>query len=240
MQNGRIGYWRDSSGVVREMPMHGLARHLPFCHEIDKDGRGIRMILKDSEQTQISYPFHFEFEAAYRLLPDGFEASLSISNLSDKPMPYHAGHHFYFVVPHTLRGSSVLDLPPSKCQYQNPDGSLTPAANDKASWRLDEPTLSDCFHVLQKPGTLQLHIPGEGIEIAFDLEIPGSVPWYAVTTWTEKPDSDFYCIEPWLGLPNAIHHGQGLRQLGPDQKERAICRISLVTAESRQPKARPL
>jgi galactose mutarotase-like enzyme len=44
-------------------------------------------------------------------------------------------------------------------------------------------------------------------------------PWYAVTTWTQAPESDFYCIEPWLGLPNAIHHGEGLRWLVPGAKE---------------------
>jgi aldose 1-epimerase len=51
--------------------------------------------------------------------------------------------------------------------------------------------------------------------------------WYAVTTWTEGPDSDFYCVEPWLGLPDAIHHGQGLRWLQPGQTEEALCRLSV-------------
>jgi len=46
-----------------------------------------------------------------------------------------------------------------------------------------------------------------------------------VTTWTEKPDSDFYCIEPWLGLPNAIHHGEGLRHVAPGATEIAVCRL---------------
>ncbi|KAI3598567.1 Galactose mutarotase [Cupriavidus necator H850] len=32
-----------------------------------------------------------------------------------------------------------------------------------------------------------------------------------MTTWSESATSDFYCVEPWVGLPDAIHHGQGLR-----------------------------
>ena len=59
--------------------------------------------------------------------------------------------------------------------------------------------------------------------LEFELKPPGTVPWYAITTWTETADSDFYCVEPWLGLPNAIHHGQGLRRLPPGQTETAIC-----------------
>ncbi len=51
--------------------------------------------------------------------------------------------------------------------------------------------------------------------VNFDLQRPDSVPWYAVTSWTLEPTSDFYCIEPWVGLPDAIHNGHGLRWLAP-------------------------
>ena len=64
------------------------------------------------------------------------------------------------------------------------------------------------------------------LEIA--LDVPGSIPWYAVTTWTEKPDSDFYCVEPWLGLPDAIHNGLGLRMLAPGATETATLRIRVL------------
>ncbi|HEY4804128.1 MAG TPA: aldose epimerase, partial [Paraburkholderia sp.] len=45
------------------------------------------------------------------------------------------------------------------------------------------------------------------------------------TTWTLAPDSDFYCVEPWLGLPDAIHTGLGLRWLEPGETQRAELRI---------------
>ncbi|HEY4298912.1 MAG TPA: aldose epimerase, partial [Paraburkholderia sp.] len=63
--------------------------------------------------------------------------------------------------------------------------------------------------------------------VTIDLQRPGSVPWYAVTTWTEAAESDFYCVEPWLGLPDAIHNGMGLRWLEPGQTETAALRISV-------------
>ena len=58
-----------------------------------------------------------------------------------------------------------------------------------------------------------------GKKLVFELKHNGAVPWYAVTTWTMEPTSDFYCIEPWLGLPNAIHHDEGLRWLGAGATE---------------------
>ena len=51
------------------------------------------------------------------------------------------------------------------------------------------------------------------------------MPWYAVTTWTEADTSDFYCIEPWIGLPDAIHNGHGLRWLAPGKTEAASLRL---------------
>ncbi len=48
-----------------------------------------------------------------------------------------------------------------------------------------------------------------------------------MTTWTEAPESDFYCVEPWLGLPDAIHNGLGLRQLAPGTTETASLRIAV-------------
>ena len=34
--------------------------------------------------------------------------------------------------------------------------------------------------------------------------------WNAFVVWTEAPDSPFYCVEPWMGPPNAPEHGNGL------------------------------
>jgi galactose mutarotase-like enzyme len=51
-----------------------------------------------------------------------------------------------------------------------------------------------------------------------------------VTTWTQSGDSDFYCVEPWLGLPNAIHNNLGLRRLEPGQTETATCATCILDA----------
>src|SRR6185312_8670100 len=60
--DGRLGEWRDAQGVVRSLPMHGFARDLPFSHEVDADGCGVRMALVDTPATRAHYPFAFRFE----------------------------------------------------------------------------------------------------------------------------------------------------------------------------------
>ncbi|HEV3105187.1 MAG TPA: aldose epimerase, partial [Trinickia sp.] len=79
-------------------------------------------------------------------------------------------------------------------------------------------------------GPVRLVCPRLGKRIDIDLQRPGSIPWYAVTTWTEADVSDFYCVEPWLGLPDAIHNGFGLRWLAPGQSETAALRIVVANA----------
>ena len=226
--DGRIGEWRDAQGVVRALPMHGFARHLPFSHEVDADGRGVRMTLADTDATRVQYPFAFRFEAAYRLVDTHvLEVALSTSNRGDTPLPYYAGHHFYFALPHTLRAETTLALPPTARRRQLEDGSIGNPEPSAASYTLDDPQIIDRFHCLQGVPTppVRLDCPPLARRIEIELDRPGSVPWYAVTTWTEADTSDFYCVEPWLGLPDAIHNGLGLRWLEPGRTETASLRI---------------
>jgi galactose mutarotase-like enzyme len=238
--DGQIGRWRDAQGVVRDLPMHGFARDLPFATTSESAadanasgvtaGSGLRMMLTDSDATRASYPFGFRFEALYRLIDDRtLEVELTTANTGERPLPYYAGHHFYFSLPHTQRSETVLELPRTERRFQQTDGSISPAEPGAPSYTLDEAEIVDRFHCLDglPDQPVKLIAPGLNRTITIDLQRPGSVPWYAVTTWTEAAESDFYCIEPWLGLPDAIHNGLGLRWLGPGQSETAALRISV-------------
>jgi galactose mutarotase-like enzyme len=235
--DGQIGRWRDADGVVRDLPMHGFARDLPFTPGLeaatDKTGPALRMTLADSDATRTGYPFSFRFEALYRLVDDHtLEVSLTTANTGaagSPALPYYAGHHFYFALPHTQRAETVLTLPPTEGRYQQADGSISPAVPGQPRYTLDEASIIDCFHVFK--GTpdqpVRLDAPGLKRSVTIDLDRPDSLPWYAVTTWTEAAESDFYCIEPWLGLPDAIHNGLGLRWLEAGQTETATLRINV-------------
>ncbi|WP_321930880.1 aldose epimerase family protein [Paraburkholderia guartelaensis] len=231
--DGQIGRWRDAQGVVRDLPMHGFARDLPFAAQVDDDGHGLTMTLVDSDATRTGYPFSFRFEAVYRLADaHTLDVTLAATNTGTDPLPWYAGHHFYFALPHTQRVQTTLDLPPAQRRYQLADGSISAPEAGKAQYRLDDASIIDRFHVLEPtpPATpVRLVAPGLGRAVTIDLNRPGSLPWYAVTTWTEAADSDFYCVEPWLGLPDAIHNGLGLRWLAPGQTETATLRIGVET-----------
>lgn len=224
--------WRDRQGTVRPMPQHGFARDLPFAAEQDADGAGVSLTL-DSRAIDVAadYPFDFRFTIGYRLQGNTLRAVFETENRGDAAMPYYAGHHFYFALPHGLRAESRLTLPPSVRQMQSPQGAPSAAEPDVASFTLDDATMLDVFHVLRTPqagGVACLDTPTLGRQLRIVLPRGEGAPWHALTTWTLAPDSDFYCVEPWLGLPDAIHHGQGLRMLAPGQLERAVCVLEVA------------
>lgn len=230
--NGEAGRWRDGAGEVHTLPQHGFARDLPFSVS-ELSATAVSLSLASSELTRPGYPFDFLFTVTYRLASDGIEVTLRIRNTGNAAMPAlpcYAGHHFYFALPHRGRAQSRIVMPPASRVRQQADGSLTMPAPGAPTYRLDDPRLQDTFHVLQANGNgdvgpVCIELPTRTIEIGLDFA--NTTPWYAVTTWTERDDSDFYCVEPWLGLPNAIHHGQGLRWVPGGAEDAATCRLTI-------------
>lgn len=236
--DGKVGAWRDASGVVRDMPLHGFARDLPFSSEISPERDAVRMTLADSAATRERYPFGFRFEVAYTLADEAtLDVALTTTNTGDTPLPYYAGHHFYFALPHTERAQTTIALPRNVWRRQLPDGTTTQAAPGATRYRLDDAQVVDRFHCLDGEPTVPVRIEmaAQRRAIEVDLRRPesakpeNSADWYAVTTWTLAPDSDFYCVEPWLGLPDAIHTGLGLRWLEPGATQTAALRVRVST-----------
>lgn len=222
--DGKNELWRDDTGTVRPMPQHGFARDAKFSPVEDAAENSLRLRLTDSEEIRAIYPFAFQFDVVVSLLPNSrLEIRFETTNTGDQPLPYYAGHHFYLALPHGERAAWELHLPCESWGRQSPDGAIVHELAKAETLRLDDPTLVDRFQIKPRNEKVTLLNTKNRRKLVFELDAPGSAPWYAVTTWTQADDSDFYCVEPWLGLPNAIHHGEGLRQIAPGQTEIATC-----------------
>lgn len=218
--DGKNEFWRDANGIVRPMPQHGFAKDAKFTVIEGEAENVLRMRLVDSDETRAVYPFAFQFDVVAALLPGSrLEVRFETTNTGDKPLPYYAGHHFYFAMPHRERADWTLHLPCASWGQRGENGSVIHEKAAQDLLRLDDPAPIDRMQIKPKDSKATLHNTRTGRRLVFELDHHGSVPWYAVTTWTELADSDFYCVEPWLGLPNAIHHGEGLRWLAPGAKE---------------------
>jgi galactose mutarotase-like enzyme len=217
---GKNELWRDSAGTVRTMPQHGFARDANFSVVEGEPENSLRMRLVDSEQTRPFYPFAFQFDVVVNLLPASrLEIRFETTNNAADPLPYYAGHHFYLALPHEERADWTLHLSCEVWGRQSADGSTVKEKPTQSDLSLGDPALIDRYQIGPRDSTMTMKNSRTGSQLVFELKRPGSAPWYAVTTWSEKPESDFYCVEPWLGVPNAIHHGEGLRWLAPGAKE---------------------
>ncbi len=230
MVDGKVGLWREGGcegGALHKLPMHGFARDLPFAVSAQSATRLV-MSLEDNEVTRRGYPFTFRFDVEYELGVDTLTATLRTTNRGSSPLPYYAGHHFYFPVAAAERMDWRVEMQSSGGTTQNEDGSMTDHGVLEGPWTLDRPELIDRMHLRDGSNGECRWIHKSGRGIRFDLDVPGSIPWHAVTTWTQTAESPFYCVEPWLGLPNAIHHGRWLRWLPPGMTETAVCVLQVL------------
>ncbi|MEM1060161.1 MAG: aldose epimerase [Verrucomicrobiota bacterium] len=222
--NGQLGYWKNATGQVFQLPMHGFARNSEF--KVVECGEAvIRMRLAGNAKTHPGYPFAYQFDAVYELIDNRLRATLEITNPGDDPMPYYAGHHFYFHVPHGDRGQWEVVCPCKEWGTQDERGEIHTRPAEGEVLSLADGGIVDRFQIQPTADEITLRNASTGAAAVIRLDAGGEVPWYAVTTWTQREDSDFFCVEPWLGLPNAIHHGMGLRYLSPGQTETAICEL---------------
>jgi len=218
--DGAAGRWKDAAGTVHELPQHGFTRD-GICRL--REASSSQAVL-ELETRHPGYPFEFRFLTTCRLQGSALEVEFSTTNSGTVPLPYYAGHHFYFALPAAERPQWMLEMPGTRRRArQRPDGSIEDLAPGPVQAALHDPSLLDTFHLLDAAEPVRVVHP-DGRCLEFDLPAR-EAPWHAVTTWTESPESPFYCIEPWLGLPNAIHHGRGLRWIAPGATERALCRI---------------
>ncbi len=230
---GDIHFWRDPAGVRRPMPMHGIARQGRF--KVNRvDDRGFSATFEPDDAAREAYPFDYEFTVVYRFAPLGLTCEFILKNTGDKPLPWSAGHHFYFAVPWEdgkTRGDYQIKLPAAKTLRQDAQGKLQPGPALKPVESLANPALVDTFHLGLKSNTVTV-TPVDGAEggsltVRNGLEsVPASEATFV--TWTLDAQSPFYCIEPWMGPPNAPETKTGLHWVAPGQSQSYVVEVTVA------------
>ncbi len=225
--DGKIGFWRGPDGVVRPAPMHGLVRAARF-ETVERGEARVVMRTAWEESMAEAWPFPFVFTVEYALEAGALAVAFTVENTGAETMPFSVGNHFYFEVPAAERGEWELTGQFASCARQDAAGAIVPVAPPAGGGVLSDPEMIDLFHIGPPPGGPLLRHRRDGREVLFELlpDAAGTNPWYAVTTWTESSSSDFYCVEPWTALPDAVHNGRGLRRLKPGARETLRLRLS--------------
>jgi galactose mutarotase-like enzyme len=220
---GDIHFWRAADGVRRPMPMHGLARQGDF-KLVHSDPRGFIAEFIPGEEARQSYPYDYEFTVTYRFEPVGLSCDLALKNLGRTPLPWSAGHHFYFTVPWTeggKRSDYLIRIPATKRLRQDATGALIPGPALKAEESLANPELIDALHTGLRSSEVVFGEKGRGSDVVVQLGTEKVPPANATfVTWTYADDSPYYCVEPWMGPPNAPEHKVGLQYVAPGETQR--------------------
>lgn len=220
---GDIHFWRDAAGVRRPMPMHGLARQGNF--KVTRlDAAGFAAQFLPGDEARACYPFDYEFTVTYRFERSGLTCEFALRNLGTTPLPWSAGHHFYFTVPWSegaTRGDYLIRLPAANRLKQDfTNGRLIPGPTLQTDENLANPALLDCIHTGLRSNEVvfgEEGRPGDVVVRLGNAKVPPADA--AIVTWSESADAPFFCVEPWMGPPNAPEHKLGLHHVPPGETE---------------------
>jgi len=227
---GEINFWRGDDGVRRAMPMHGLARQGKFrITRLDEGGFSAQFM--PDEAAKAAYPYDYEFVVSYRFDPLGVFVELQLTNLGSTPIPWSAGHHFYFTLPWSpgrTRADYVLETTASKALSRDERGKLVAGPRVGTRETLANKNLIDLIQTGLRREVFVLTETPTGNRLNFRSGMANSSNRdLAVVTWTQDEKSPFYCIEPWMGPPNAPETKVGLHSVAPGQTQKFYVEITL-------------
>jgi galactose mutarotase-like enzyme len=229
--HGDIHFWRDDDNARRPMPLHGIARQGDF--QVTRlDERGFTALFQPGEEACAAYPYDYEFTVSYRFEPLALFVELTLRNLDTKPIPWSAGHHFYFTLPWSegrTRADYFIRIPARATLRQDFErGQLHIGPRLGLEESLANKDLIDVFHTALKNNAIVFGERGGEDQIILRIG-PDRVPPKSavVVTWTQADDSPFYCVEPWMGPANSPEHRTGLYHVAPSEAQTFLVEVSL-------------
>jgi galactose mutarotase-like enzyme len=226
---GEIHFWRGPDGQRRPMPMHGIARQGDF-RVTRLDERGFSAAFVPGAEAKEAYPFDYDFVVSYRFEQSGFAVEFELTNHGQTPIPWSAGHHFYFTLPWTdglTRKDYLLELPATRTLRRNDTGQMVDGPKLQPRETLDNPALIDTVFTGLRGHQFQVTERPTGSRLRFRTGFGNTSSQDAcVVTWTADEKSPFYCLEPWMGSPNAPETKIGLHLVGPGQTQRFLVEVA--------------
>ena len=225
-----IGSLKDGKTTIDgrkyAIPKHGMIRHNKdlelFSHGEDR----VTYRMCWCEESLKTFPYKFDFRVTYRLRNEHVIVYHEVQNHGEEPMYFSLGGHPAFRVPlfdhdpyeaHFLRFENDET---AQSHTVKPDGTLTRATRpvpwtDGNILPLSHELFANdalVFTDLNSPSvTLESRINGPLVKVDY-------AGWTHLGVWA-KPNGDFVCIEPWLGLADfedtdgVFQHKEGIVEL---------------------------
>lgn len=233
---GEIGFWRDERGFRRPYPQHGFTRQGKFI-VTDLHYAGFSATFAPDEAAREGYPFAYSLTVTYRFEKLAFFVDLTLRNEDREPIPWGAGHHFYFQIPWTegkTRADYDLILPHKQAARLNPETGMReslPTLGKTVS--LDQPELFNRIHTQLRESTVLIRDREDGDSLRITVNDQTAIRQkMAVVTWSESPQSPYYCVEPWLSPPNVTAEHDLLQWVPPGKSQTFFTEVRYLPAVS--------
>ena len=210
IKNGFVKYNENEYAV----PRHGIVRNNPNVTFIGKTNDSLTFGLKYDDETLKIYPFKFEFQITYTLYENRIIVSHEVTNHGDEPMLFSLGGHPAFKCP--LSDDEVYE--DYYLEFEHVESEST--------WLLEKDGLVGNITKPILHNTNVLHLNGhlfdhdalifktlKSTQVSLRSTKSGQVvtlhyadfPYLGI--WA-KPNADFVCLEPWLGIADSADSDQ--------------------------------
>ena len=239
-----IGALKNGSYIydnnMYSLPKHGFIRHNKDMVKLAQTDSSLTFILRHDNNLLKSYPFKFEFNIGYELIGNSIQITHKIKNCDHKTMYFSVGGHPAFKCP-VFKDERYEDyLLEFECietvntHLINMDNGLISHRTQPMLIRSNTLQLShDLFNkdalvfkdLKSRKVTLKSLKNGDIVTVRFP-----DFPFLGI--WA-KPEGDYVCIEPWLGIADSEGTDQnletkvGILSLEPNNTFNAVYTIEI-------------
>ena len=201
------------NGVSYPLPMHGFGRKSVFEIESFNDKKVV-FLLKSNKETLIVYPFEFELRVIYELIDNRVSVTYTVNNKTDGDMYFSIGsHEAYNCEGKTEDYEMFFDKNEPLVNYLL-DGPLLNGKTENMAYVNGALTFTDekfkelDTYIFLNTDSKRVTLKKKGSERSISVEFSGIDN---VLIWKE-PGSEFFCIEPWCGLPDYVGEAKEISQ----------------------------
>lgn len=230
-------------GKPYQLPKHGFIRNNTNFQIVEETNESISLKLEFNEESLKSYPFRFEYYVIYQLDDTKLHINYKVINKDSKSLYFSVGGHPAFKCPvfenelysdyqlvfdaeetsetHLLNLQSGLLTSETKAVFETP--KTIPLRHDL--FKQDALIFKD---LNSRKITLNSKSKGDILTVHFE-----GFPYLGL--WA-KPNADYVCIEPWLGIADSeqtnqqISEKEGIIKLATEKEFSATYTIEIHKA----------
>jgi galactose mutarotase-like enzyme len=226
-------YRYSVDGTPHHMPLHGFGFASEFGVK-SVTANSASLVLRETTASQVLFPFMFELHVNFKIEATFFEISTEIIHKSPTnrqkkhPMPIAMGWHPYLKV-HNVDSASV-SLPSSMYYSVTQSGAAGKSALvsefGPPPWPIKKPLLNSLIFSDLDPSKEASFNNGKDSEKNIKLAFGPPKIFNHIVVWSNNLE-EFYCVEPWMSLPDAVSTPSGCIWLKPEDSLKNWIRISI-------------